>query len=173
MHLVCTRRPRGFHSHNFQTNAHRTLGVKNVDMVVHKQVTINYTTAAATAFEGLGSAAKPFRLIFMSGILAVRDQESSVWFMGEQRKLKGEAENILLKMDRMDQGLQTYIMRPAGVLARSNGNWVRNKIQGLLNINVDNLAAAAVELAVHGGEKRICENGDLVKMSRALLEKQE
>jgi hypothetical protein len=67
------------------------IGVKNVDIAAHHEVTINYTTVAATVFENLGSASKPFRFVSMSGFLAVRDQESSLWFMGEQRKLKVEA----------------------------------------------------------------------------------
>jgi hypothetical protein len=63
--------------------------VKRADADMARRVGHDYTVAAAKAFAQLGAENKtPFRFVFASGALAVRDQEKSVWIMGETRKIK-------------------------------------------------------------------------------------
>lgn len=63
--------------------------MKRADAATARKVGHDYTLAAAQAFSQLGAGnATPFRFVFASGVLAVRDQEKSVWILGETRKIK-------------------------------------------------------------------------------------
>lgn len=65
------------------------------------------------------------------------------------------------------KGLDVYVMRPSGVTPKEGA---MAKIAGFLPmIRVDELAAAAVDIAMHGSEMRTLENGDLVKRGREAL----
>src|SRR5437763_5680564 len=100
---------------------HRTLGVIGGDPSVQRKVAIDYTVAAVQAFSTLGAAnGRPFRFVFTSGILAVRDQNKHVWLYSDARKIKGEGENKALECAEKDKAaLDTYVTRPASVLKKS------------------------------------------------------
>ena len=54
---------------------------------------MDYTMAAATAFANSvapiqSNAAQPFRFVYTSGMLAERDQNTTLWFMSEMRKMR-------------------------------------------------------------------------------------
>jgi hypothetical protein len=93
----------------------RSLGVKNADIATCRKVSVEYTRAAISAFGQLGAQnGKPFRFVFMSGYLAVRDQEKSLWFLEEARRLKGQAETSLLEAnEEKKEALDAYVLRPA------------------------------------------------------------
>lgn len=146
--------------------------MKNVSPETHRLVTVDYTSAAAKAFENFGSPSSPFRLVFMSGILAVRDPNATALYFSEQRRLKGEGENIVIEASKTSKNLDAYILRPGGVLSvRSGlGGFLSGAVQALAPmIAVDRLAAAAVQLAVHGNEKKIVENAQLVSLGKESL----
>lgn len=64
---------------------------------------------------------------------------------------------------------KVIIARPNGVLNKNRrvSDHIRAWIQ--THINVDELGAALVELAVHGGEKQHYSNEDLAEMGSKLL----
>ena len=64
--------------------------------------------------------------------------------------------------------LDGYVVRPSAVLAKSGG-FANVAAMALPAIKVDVLAAAMVDLALHGGEKKILENKDLVSLGREKL----
>ena len=67
---------------------HRTIGAKSTDPEVTRKVTLNYSQAAASAFSQLSRPSdNPFHFVFVSGVLAVRDQKKSVWLYPAPRKL--------------------------------------------------------------------------------------
>jgi hypothetical protein len=60
-----------------------------------RTINLDYTLAASKAFEKSlatrlpdQTKGKKFRFVYCSGILAERDQEKSLWFMGEGRKMR-------------------------------------------------------------------------------------
>ena len=62
-----------------------SVDVKNLE--ASRKVNVDYTLAGARAFaDGAVAKGKRFRLVYTSGILAVKDQESKPWFLGEARK---------------------------------------------------------------------------------------
>jgi hypothetical protein len=150
------------------TNLRRNLGVKNASIETSRQVSVEYTKSAISAFTQLSSMTnKPFKFVFMSGFLASRDQTKSLWFFQEARRLKGQAETLLLEANDQ-KALDAYVLRPAGVLPK--GTSIRKVIQGMvLSVGVAELSAAAVDLAINGGEKKLLENTELVKMGKAAL----
>jgi hypothetical protein len=129
-------------------------------------VSVEYTRAAITAFSQLGSTTKPFRFLFMSGILASRDQSKPLWFVQEVRRLKGQAENLLLEANiSKPDTINGYVLRPGSVLPKENT--ILKIILGLTpSIGVEALAAASLELAIKGGDKVVWENGDLVRLGK-------
>jgi hypothetical protein len=145
-----------------------------------REVAIDYTLAAARAFSHLSaSPATPFRFVFTSGLLAIRDQSATVLFMGPARKVKGEAETQLLDFAAQPDlkgKLEAFVTRPG--LVHAPGTTTTSVIMAplpanLAGVKVDELAAASLDLAVNGDEKggRILENVELVTKGKALLKK--
>ncbi|TKA76336.1 hypothetical protein B0A49_02693 [Cryomyces minteri] len=141
------------------------------DHATFRRMTVDYATAAAKAFSTLPSASTPFRFVFLSGVLAERNQDKSLWFLGDGRRIKGQAENELLHIaDEHPDGLQAFVARPAAVLAKEGG-W-KGALLGLgPSIPVDELAAAMIGVAMTGCEKRILENTELALKGRDALVK--
>ncbi|KAG8532663.1 uncharacterized protein KY384_002540 [Bacidia gigantensis] len=121
---------------------------------------------ADVANEG-GNREGKFRFVYTSGILVIKDQESSVWVLGKFRKLRGEVEIGLsaLGKERGDV-LETYVTRPAFVLRRT----LLSSFWSIFpSIKVDELAAATVHLALEGSPDQTVENATLAKRGAELL----
>jgi len=66
---------------------------KNPDLEACRKIEIGYTGAAAEAFAtslapGLKDKGKPFRFVYLSGMLANRDTSKTMWFMHNARTIK-------------------------------------------------------------------------------------
>ena len=83
--------------------------------------------------------------------------------------MKGQAEILLLNANEEKNGpLDAYVLRPASVLPKETT--IMKVIQGLApSIGVAELSAAALDLACNGGEKKLLENTELVKMGKVAL----
>ena len=92
------------------------------------------------------------RFVYLSGMLAVKDQEEKLWFASKARKLKGRTEAKLTD-------IEAYILRPSMVVE----NW---KIP--MTVRVDDLAKVMVDLAVNGNSHKTFENSEIVKMAEEL-----
>lgn len=70
----------------------RALGIKslaNLTMEEARHVSIDYTMHAASVLtQELAQPGKPFRFAYLSGVMAEKDQEKSLWFMGEARRMR-------------------------------------------------------------------------------------
>ncbi|KAL4924616.1 putative nucleoside-diphosphate-sugar epimerase [Aspergillus undulatus] len=104
-----------------------------VDEVTAKRVSVEYPAAAVGAFqraflagdgdgerEGDGDGQRKdkrkFRFVYISGAAAERDQNRSLWYWRDYRRLRGESENVLLRHSEANKDLfETYIMRPGPV----------------------------------------------------------
>jgi hypothetical protein len=165
-------------SENSELTINRTLGVKTADVDIQKKVTLDYTMAAAETFSRLPSRPisekttprSPFRFVFASGILAVRDQSKSVWFASGARHIKGDAENKLLGFTAENREVfDAYIVRPGAVLANGGGVAGVAVSLGAPAVSVQGLAAVMVELALSGGEEKVLENSELVARGKGLV----
>jgi len=145
-----------------------------------QRVNVDYTLAAARAFATRldRGPRKTFRFIYLSGMYVEKDQEKSLWFLGDQRRRKGRLELELQRIgqDAQRGGFELFIARPGGVFGKDNvfvnafmGLW--NAVMGLSvvsTISVDTLAMALVDIAEKGGEQRVWEMEHLKGRSRSL-----
>ncbi|KAK0108611.1 hypothetical protein ONS95_003407 [Cadophora gregata] len=153
----------------------RAIGAKSTNIEVTRKVTVEYTLAAVKAFSALPRpVGRPFRFVFLSGFVVVRDQNASVWFFPEARKVAGQAELNLLSFAENNHnnnaaGFESYIARPTFVLSKEVGGFKGLVMMGLgllPSVRVDVLARGLIDVAVRGGEIRVLENGVLVERGR-------
>ncbi|PVH79088.1 putative nucleoside-diphosphate-sugar epimerase [Cadophora sp. DSE1049] len=144
------------------------IGAKSTSIEVTRKVSVEYTLAAAKAFSALPRPqGRPFRFVFVSGFVVVRDQKASVWFFPEARKVAGEAELNLIDFADKNTGFESYIARPAFVLPKEGG--LKSMVTSLLpSVKVDALAAVLLDAAMYGNQSQTLENADLVRRGREL-----
>ena len=151
---------------------------------------VDYTLAAARAFADMAKReGKKFCFVFLSGMIVVRDQKSSLWLYSKARKMavsffcmfldifrwtwadpqQGQAEIELLQLAKeRPHELEAYIMRPAFVLGKERT--MGNALGGLLpSVRVDELAAVLLDVAENGAERKTWENADLWGGKRELM----
>jgi len=162
----------------------RTLGAKTADVEVQKKVTLDYTIAAAETFSQLPSSSSPmekatprplpFRFVFTSGILAVRDQSKTLLFASGARHIKGDAENKLLDFTaEHKEAFGAIVVRPGAVLANGGRLAGVAACVGAPAVSVQGLAAVMVELALKGADEKVWENKELAARGKELLKAQE
>ncbi|KAH7364803.1 hypothetical protein BKA65DRAFT_447960 [Rhexocercosporidium sp. MPI-PUGE-AT-0058] len=145
-----------------------SIGAKSTSPQTTRLVTVDYTVAAMKALSTLPRRReRPFRFVFVSGFVVVRDQKASVWFFEEGRKVAGEAELNLISFAETNEGFESFIARPAFVLSKGNG--VKNLVMSLLpSVGVDALAAVLLDTAINGGNMQTLENAELLRRGREL-----
>ncbi|MCJ1481388.1 hypothetical protein MMC06_001545 [Schaereria dolodes] len=135
------------------------------DIETGRKVNLDYPMVAAdifaTSLAPQLEKGKRFRFVYVSGTLAVRDQEEKLWFGQEGRRLRGEVENRLIELAKQKKDvLETYIARPGFVL--SKGNFMAKIFMGVSRCNrVDELAAVMTDMALNGSKEQIMEYYDL------------
>jgi hypothetical protein len=75
-----------------------------------RRITYDYTVEAARAFSTLGTADKPFRFVFVSGMGADQTEKSRPIFA----KIKGRAEKWLVEHET--ESFKTVNLRPGGIV---------------------------------------------------------
>jgi hypothetical protein len=69
-------------------NKTRTIGAKSTNPDITRKVTLNYALAATSAFSQLAKKeGRKFRFVFVSGFLAVKDQNAPFVLFGTSRKV--------------------------------------------------------------------------------------
>lgn len=137
---------------------------------------MDFTLAAAKACREAalvaarsGTNSKPFRFIYLSGIIAERDQTKSLWYMQDFRRIRGQLETALLDFANATDSrssknsFESYIVRPGMVLQNNGSNFSLKSMVGCLipSVQVDVLAMTMLDLASKGGNQRLVENTDL------------
>ncbi|CAF9916299.1 MAG: hypothetical protein GOMPHAMPRED_000951 [Gomphillus americanus] len=100
----------------------------------------------------LVAASRHGRFVYLSGMLAVKNQDEQLWFASEGRKLKGRTEAKLTNEE-------SYIARPSMVIQ----NWTLP-----MTVRVDDLASVLVHLAVNGDSRKTWENSQIVGLAKEL-----
>jgi len=138
-----------------------------------RPVDIGYSQAASRAF-GTHLAphipsGKPFRFIYTSGILAVKDQNKRLWFGSLGRNSRGAGELAILKFG--DEHEETYtgvVVRPGMVLT---SEWVAWVMGSSYAIKLQWLSLAMLGIAKEAGKSRIVENAELIALGRKIAQK--
>ncbi|CAF9913794.1 MAG: hypothetical protein HETSPECPRED_001662 [Heterodermia speciosa] len=140
-----------------------------------RRVSVDYTLAAARAFTSSSAPSVPgnqkFRFIYTSGYLTERNQDQSLWFAGDFRKLRGDVENKLIDFEeKHPDAFEAVILKPGRVLGKNN--LIPQALLGFTkSLRVNTLAAAMVDLALNGRRgKQTLEVADIEERSRAARE---
>ncbi|KAI9835320.1 MAG: hypothetical protein M1819_002464 [Sarea resinae] len=142
-------------------------------------VTVDYTLSAARAFHTAlrtnlpSSQTKPFRFVYCSGMLAEQDPDKFLWYPTGTLKTKGAAEKGLFDLARANpDSFEAYAVRPALILEKDPG-FIPSVMKCLFpSIKVDVLAAAMVDVTLHGGEAHVLENPELLERGNAVIAKE-
>lgn len=132
------------------------------DMESFRKISVDYLLAAANAFvtylaPSLPSG-QPFHFTFTSGKDAEWDQEKSLMFMEETRRVKGQWEKGLAELqDRSGNDFQAWFMRPSVILPADSGCMAKGTGKLYGGVPVEDLAEAMVKVALHGHQERIIE----------------
>ncbi|KAK9482018.1 hypothetical protein V1527DRAFT_477767 [Lipomyces starkeyi] len=145
-----------------------SIGTYNWDTVVE----LEYPEAFQEALLKVLDVKKTFRYVYLGGAFTETDQEKTLWLYAKGRHVRGLAQTKFLEFGKQNQNVETYVVRPGGVLARGNGNALLGRLLGMLSVRVDVLAAAMVDLAVNGGNEQVVVNKAIVERGRESLAKQ-
>lgn len=144
------------------------LGAATSGMDVHE----GYTFAAAEAFASSvaphTTSGKPFRFLYLSGHLVERDQDKSLWFLGQMRKARGTVETKLVEFEKQHADIwKSFTIRPWVV---TDGETMLSRTMPGYTIPVAELAAGMIEVAMNGSEEHFIESADLKQLGKAALQ---
>ncbi|KAL2827790.1 hypothetical protein BDW59DRAFT_54708 [Aspergillus cavernicola] len=132
----------------------------------NRRISIEYTAAAASAFQraftsdtvSSDASGGRFRFVYISGAGVERDQNQSLWYAGNFRRLRGEAENILFRHAEANPDLfEAYVMRP-GLVPSTQGT-LRDRLWSLVtSVRADYLTKAMIDIALEGNEETTITN---------------
>ena len=144
-----------------------------------REVHVDFTFAATKAMIAnlvpeLLKEAKRFRFVYVSGILCEKDQDRNLWFLSEARKMRGGVETSLVDLERQSEsGFQAMSVRPSGI-HKADTSLALKAVLPIVpsgwHIQVEEFAAAMVELAIHGDGGHFVENHELKTRGRRALE---
>ena len=120
-------------------------------------------------------ASNRFRFVRVCGAFTERDQDRSLWFYSEPRKLHGLSESKTLELGVQYRDVcQTYVVKPGGVATKGAGamECVNEMLGGGVAISDEKLGAFVADLIVNGGEEEgVIFNKRMVEKGGALLQK--
>ncbi|KAJ5611337.1 hypothetical protein N7510_008056 [Penicillium lagena] len=143
----------------------RTLGKARMpDNETARRVSVDYTLAAVRALQE--TTENKIRFVYCSGAAAECDHNKPLWFMQEYRRIRGQVETELMSLaEAHPDHFDAYIMRPGMVM--SSELTLRSMLLCLTtSVRVDVLAAAMLDLALDGVEKKTWENDEIIQANK-------
>ncbi|KIW11828.1 hypothetical protein PV08_09101 [Exophiala spinifera] len=135
---------------------------------LNRKINFEYALTTARIFAGFDHSSQPFHFVYLSGALPEKDTEKHLWFLAENRKMRGALENSLLQLDseKHNLGFRVFIARPGFVQPRGAvvRTWLIDYVANAIVIS--DLAIAMVRLAVEGHERPLVENRELKDIAR-------
>ncbi|KAK9242621.1 hypothetical protein V1506DRAFT_64612 [Lipomyces tetrasporus] len=133
---------------------------------LNRQINFEFTLATATTFadelHGKLQANGRFRFVYLSGALPEKDPNKHLYFVAENRKMRGELENELLRLNHKNRGdgFEIYIARPGFVLKDASIRIALSWVLGWMFrfITLDCLGKAMVNLAINGHKETLVED---------------
>ncbi|KFY94867.1 hypothetical protein V498_03679 [Pseudogymnoascus sp. VKM F-4517 (FW-2822)] len=153
-----------------------TLGIKSSSIPDQRLVSLTYTLALATALTQLPTPPKqPIRFLFTGGTLSITDPNSSAFFLGPARRVKGEAETEILAFAAREENrgkIEVMVTRPGMVHAPGSvvGMLVSGFPAAVKGVGVRELAAVSLDVVVKGWQGgKVLENGELAARGGVLV----
>jgi nucleoside-diphosphate-sugar epimerase len=136
---------------------------------LNRKINFEYATSTAKMFASIPhTVGSPFRFIYLSGALPEKNPEKRIWFLADNRKMRGELENQLLRLheDHRASGFSVSIARPGFV--QPKGANVRGWLISIVAnaIMLDDIGSAMVHLAIQKDEGVILENESLKTLAK-------
>lgn len=106
-----------------------------------------------------------FRFVFCSGKFTEWDQDKTLLFLSDSRKIKGQVEKGLCDIaDAHPEQFETFILRPSGFIGPDTP--ITKKVFAPLYdaVSTDQVGKAMVKVGLEGAKERIIENDVLKKM---------
>ncbi|KAH7323710.1 hypothetical protein BKA65DRAFT_73476 [Rhexocercosporidium sp. MPI-PUGE-AT-0058] len=144
-----------------------------------KVLEIDYPLAFAKAITSTFPQSRTkFRYIHLSGGLSVRDQDKPLWFKGDLRRLKGQAEQNMLDFAKTSetQGVWETLIVKAGFVTSKEGRSPRDIVGWMMgskaSISLDEIAAVLIDSTLNGWEEDTLEDNEImVRKGRQALKK--
>lgn len=140
-----------------------------------RRINLDFTLAGASAFathlapSTLERTNHKFRFVYTSGAMTERDPNTSLWFASDFRKMRGEVENRLIQLEAENKDtMEVIITKPGGITPKNGGilQGVLSALVPLINIQVDQLAAAQIEMALNGSGQQTWEGRELTEKGK-------
>lgn len=129
---------------------------------LNRKINFEYALTTARTFAAF-ERSRPFHFVYLSGALVEKDMEKRLWFLADNRRMRGELENSLLHLDseRHNKGFKIFIARPGFV--QPQGAVLRTWLIGCVAnaIMISDFAIAMVHLALQGHDQTLVENTQL------------
>jgi hypothetical protein len=147
-----------------------------------QDIEIDYPLAFCNAIApSVARQKKLFRHVHTSGRLAERDQERWLLFLSAGRRIKGKAELEMMDFETNGESLhgghwQSFIVKPSMVLPKKGEKGEKGDLRWLGSVfigsvDVDELAAAIIDVVCSGSEEKILGNAECVMRGRAALDR--
>lgn len=140
----------------------------NHDKELCRKVSVDYTLAAANAMRESLASKTPngkFRFVFCSGKFTEWDQDKTLLFLSDSRKIKGQVEKGLCDIaDAHPEQFETFILRPSGFIGPDTPSTKKVFAPLYDAVSTDQVGKAMVKVGLEGAKERIIENDVLKKM---------
>ncbi|KIM97228.1 hypothetical protein OIDMADRAFT_20474 [Oidiodendron maius Zn] len=137
---------------------------------LNRTINFDYALATTRMFASLQERTKKsFRFVYLSGALPEKDPKKKLWFVAENRHMRGELENSLLEFgkEKENTGFEVFIVRPGFVQAKDAQVKARIlELVGFKTIVIQDLAASMVDIALKGYSEALVENEVLISIGR-------
>ncbi|KAK3687419.1 putative nucleoside-diphosphate-sugar epimerase [Podospora appendiculata] len=155
-----------------------SLGDPWADVATARTISFDYPLAAARVFSqrhketqtqtGGDGKGEKFRFVYLSGGAVERDQSKPLWFLQDERKIRGQAEVALLAYAKEHaDALDAYILKP-GIFLRKEFKVVDLVTRLAPSVRVVLLAKVLVETALNGAKEDTLLNGAIVAQGKKL-----
>ncbi|KZZ94732.1 NAD(P)-binding domain protein [Moelleriella libera RCEF 2490] len=117
---------------------------------------------------------KPLRFVYASGANTVRDPAKKPWILGDYLLLRGNCEQKVLDFAAQSAGaVQSCVLKPGLIFGPGRDGLILRGFQavlgilvGLPSLDVTDMAATALKLAIDGPTKDTFDNRDLIETAR-------
>lgn len=115
------------------------------------------------------------RFIFLGGAFTETDQSRHLYFLPDQRRMKGLLQTDALEFaNQHNESIIVHVIRPGGILIGWNG-LVTRLAECMFGANLavrdEELGAFVADLAVNGSARNVIDNGEIVATGKNLLAK--
>ncbi|OAQ72360.1 nucleoside-diphosphate-sugar epimerase [Pochonia chlamydosporia 170] len=139
-----------------------------------RRICYDYTVTGLDTLSAVQRSGQPVRFVYASGANAERDQSKKPWIMGDMCLLRGEVETKVLETAKQSNGVfESCVLKPGlisgpgreGILM-STTQMLLKAVAGVPNLEVRDMAATMLDLAVKGFEKDTFLNEEIIHIGQ-------